>query len=199
MKRKIFIFCVIFLCVFLCFLGYKFFITGNTKNIESTVQADEYILNIKNYNIEARVTVWSNKNSNTYNLRQYKKDGYQKQEIISDNMDQGIIIENKGNELVVKNTKIGLEKVFEDFEEITSNSLGLDSFIEDYKQTEEKKVTEDEKYYMLFADVKKSRNIYIKTKILYINKQNGEIEKIEVKDVNNNRIMLIEYISLEIL
>jgi len=36
MKKKIFIICMIFLCLFLIILGYKFFIPGNNKNIESS-------------------------------------------------------------------------------------------------------------------------------------------------------------------
>lgn len=163
------------------------------------MQADEYILNIKNYNVEAKVTVYSNKNTNTYNLKQYKMDDYQKQEVASSQTNHGIVIENAGNKLTIKNTKLGLEQVFENYEELTKNSLGLDSFIKDYRESEKTEVTEDEKYYMLFAKVKKLQNRYIENKTLYINKETGKIEKIEVKDVNNQRTMFIEYTRLEIL
>lgn len=163
------------------------------------MQADEYILNIKNYNVEAKVTVYSNKNTNTYNLKQYKMDDYQKQEVVNSQTNHGIVIENAGNKLTIKNTELGLEQVFENYEELTKNSLGLDSFIKDYRESEKAEVTEDEQYYMLFAKVKKLQNRYIENKTLYINKKTGKIEKIEVKDVNNQRTMFIEYTKLEIL
>ena len=137
MKKKIFIICMIFLCLFLIILGYKFFIPGNNKNIESETQLDEYILSIKDYELEGNVTVYSNKNINTYKLKQYKKGNYQRQEIINEN--NGLIIENEGNKITIKNTVLDLTSVFENYEEVTKNSIGLDSFIEDYRKTKEKR------------------------------------------------------------
>lgn len=199
MKKKFFIVFVIFLFLFLFVLGYKFFGVGNNKTIESISQVDEYVLNIKNYNVEAKVTVSSNKNSNTYNLKQYKMDDYQRQEIISDEESYGLVIENDGNRLIVKNTGLDLASVFENYDEVTSNSTGLDSFIDDYRNSEQTEVTEDEEYYMLFVKVKNSQNRYIENKTLYVNKKNGELEKIEVRDINNNRTIFIEYTRFEIL
>jgi len=137
MKKKIFIICMIFLCLFLIILGYKFFIPGNNKNIESETQLDEYILSIKDYELEGNVTVYSNKNINTYKLKQYKKGNYQRQEIINDNENNGLIIENEGNKITIKNTVLDLTSVFENYEEVTKNSIGLDSFIEDYRKTKD--------------------------------------------------------------
>jgi len=128
---------MIFLCLFLIILGYKFFIPGNNKNIESETQLDEYILSIKDYELEGNVTVYSNKNINTYKLKQYKKGNYQRQEIINDNENNGLIIENEGNKITIKNTVLDLTSVFENYEEVTKNSIGLDSFIEDYRKTKD--------------------------------------------------------------
>lgn len=199
MKKKIFIICMIFLCLILCIFGYKFFIAGNNKNIENVGQVRDYVLNIKNYNAEANVTVYSNKNSNTYSLKQYKQDDYQKQEIINGNQDYGLIIENEGEKITIKNTKLDLASVFENYKEVANNSMGLDSFIEDYTKSDKTEITEDEQYYILFAKIKDSQNRYIENKTLYVNKKNSQIEKIEVRDINNNRTIFIEYTRFEIL
>lgn len=190
---------MILLCLFLCIFGYKFFIVGNNKNIENVGQVSDYILNIKNYNLDAKVTVYSNKNSNTYSLRQYKKDDYQRQEVISDDENYGLIIENEGKKITIKNTTLDLTSVFENYKEIASNSIGLDSFISDYENSNETKITEDEQYYMLFVKIKDSQNRYIQNKTLYVNKKNSQIEKIEVRDINNNGTIFIEYTRFEIL
>lgn len=199
MKKKIFIICMIFLCLILCIFGYKFFIAGNNKNIENVGQVRDYVLNIKNYNAEANVTVYSNKNSNTYSLKQYKQDDYQKQEIINGDQDYGLIIENEGEKITIKNTKLDLASVFENYKEVANNSMGLDSFIEDYTKSDKTEITEDEQYYILFVKIKDSQNRYIENKTLYVNKKNSQIEKIEVRDINNNRTIFIEYTRFEIL
>lgn len=197
MRKKIFIICMFFLCLFLGILGYKFFTTGNNKNIESEVQFDEYILSINNYDAEAKVTVYSNKNSNTYNLKQYKKENYQKQEIISDNENYGLVIENDGQKITIKNTALDLTSVFENYEEVANNSTGFDSFIDDYKKSDDSELKQEDKYFILKVNIKNPQNIYATSKTLYVNKESSQIEKIEVEDVNNNKTILIEYTRFE--
>ena len=199
MKKKIFIICMIFLCLFLIILGYKFFIPGNNKNIESETQLDEYILSIKDYELVGNVTVYSNKNINTYKLKQYKKGNYQRQEIINDNENNGLIIENEGNKITIKNTVLDLTSVFENYEEVTKNSIGLDSFIEDYRKTKDAETTEEEQCYKVHVKMKDSLNKYVANKCLWINKKSRKIEKFEVSDVNNNKTIFIEYTKFEIL
>ncbi len=199
MKKKFFIICMIFLCLFLIILGYKFFIPGNNKNIESETQLDEYILSIKDYELEGNVTVYSNKNINTYKLKQYKKGNYQRQEIINDNENNGLIIENEGNKITIKNTVLDLTSVFENYEEVTKNSIGLDSFIEDYRKTKDAETTEEEQCYKVHVKMKDALNKYVANKCLWINKKSRKIEKFEVSDVNNNKTIFIEYTKFEIL
>ena len=136
MKKKIFITCMIFLFIFLCIFGYKFFIAGNNKNIERVEDIEGWLENIRNYDIEANVIIYSNKNSNTYNLKQHKKDNYQRQEIFSNDEGNGMIIENEGNRVIIKNTKLELETVFDNYDEVAKNSVGFDSFIEDYENSD---------------------------------------------------------------
>ena len=65
-EEKIFIVAIIFILVISIFYCYKFFIPGNNKTIKDVNELDEYILGMKNYTLEAKITVNSNKNTNTY-------------------------------------------------------------------------------------------------------------------------------------
>lgn len=199
MKKKIFIMCMIFLCLILIILGYKFFIPGNTKNIESEVQLEEYILNINDYELEGNVTVYSNKNINTYKLKQQKKCDYQRQEIVNDDENYGLIIENEGNKITIKNTVLDLTSVFENYEDVAKNSMGLSCFIEDYRETKDAEITEEGQCYKISVNVRNSQNKYVASKCLWINKKNRKIEKFEVSDINNNKTIFIEYTKFEIL
>ncbi len=198
MKRKIFIVCMIFLFLISCVFGYKFFITGNNKNIDNIGEINDFILQIKNYDVEANVTIYSNKNSNTYNLKQRKVEDYQIQEI-NDNEGNGLIIENDNNKVTIKNTKLSVEEVFENYNEVAKNDVGFDSFIENYENSDDVEITENEKYYIVFVKIKNSRNKYIENKTLYIDKTENRPEKIEIKDVNNKETIIIEYTKFQIL
>lgn len=190
---------MIFLFLILAIYGYKFLTNGNNKNIENIGEIEGFILEIKNYEVEANVTINSNKNTNTYRLKQKKVDNYQVQEIASNDEEKGIIIENEGNKLTIKNTKLSLEKFFDNYDEIAKNSVGFDSFAKDYSDSDDKEITEDDNYYIVFVKIKNSKNMYVENKTLFINKKNNNIEKIEVRDVNNNKTIVIEYTKFQIL
>ena len=160
---------------------------------------NNYISSIKEYNAESKVTVNSNKNSNSYTLLQSNYDGISRQEIRSTENDSGIIIENVDNCLTIKNTQLPVEKVFSDYAGVIKNSVGLDSFIDDYLCTENKEVIDKDGYYIISVRNKNSQNKYSLSKTLFFNKEKSSIEKIVVKDINNNETTVIEYIKLEIL
>lgn len=199
MKKKIFIIFLFLMLHILFFCCYKFLIPGNNKHIEDVNDLNAYISSIEDYNAESKVIVNSNKNSNVYNLFQSKHDGISKQEIISAENDNGIIIENVENKMIIKNTQLSVEKVFLNYEDVMKNSVGLDSFIEDYLCDENKEILDKEGYYIISVKSKNSQNKYSLSKTLYFNKEKNEIEKIVVKDINNNETTIIEYIKLEIL
>ena len=70
MKKRIFVIYVLLILIVLFSYCYKFFIPGNTKSIENVNDLNEYLSKINDYSVEAKVTVNSNKNSNSYNLKQ---------------------------------------------------------------------------------------------------------------------------------
>ena len=199
MKKKIFIIFFILILHISIFCCYKFIIPGNNKHIEDVSDLNEYISSIKEYSAESKVTVNSNKNSNVYTLLQSNCNGVLRQEIRSSENDSGIIIENVDNCLTIKNTQLPVEKVFSNYADIIKNSVGLDSFIEDYLCDENKQTIDKDGYYIISVRSKNSQNKYSLSKTLFFNKEKSSIEKIVVKDINNNETTVIEYIKLEIL
>lgn len=199
MKKKIFIIFLILILHIFIFCCYKFFIPGNNKHIEDVSDLNDYISSIKDYNAESKVTVNSNKNSNGYTLLQSNCNGVSRQEIRNVEDDSGIVIENRDNCLTIKNTKLPVEEVFSDYADVMKNSVGLDSFIEDYLCDENKEVLDKDGYYIISVKSKNSQNKYSLSKTMFFNKEKSSIEKIVVKDINNNETTIIEYIKLKIL
>ena len=91
-----------------------------------------------------------------------------------------------------------MENVFNNYDDVVKNSMGLDAFIEDYESDDKKEILEKDGYYIISVKSKNSQNKYAKSKTLYFDKLNNRIEKIVVKDINNNEMVVIEYIKLEI-
>lgn len=199
MKRKIFIIFLFLILHILFFCCYKFFVPGNNKHIEDVSDLNDFISSIKEYNAESKITVNSNKNSNIYTLLQSNCDGVSRQEIRNVENNSGIIIENVDNCLTIKNTQLSVEKIFSNYAGVIKNSVGLDSFVEDYLNDENKEIIDKDGYYIISVKNKNSQNKYSLSKTLFFNKKENSIEKIVVKDINNNETTVIEYIKLEIL
>lgn len=198
MKRRVFVICVLLFLIILIFYCYKFFVPGNNKCIGNVNDLDEYLLGICDYSVEAKVTVNSNKNSNSYFLKQSCVDGKCVQEVCDSDGGSRLVIENFEDRVVVKNTELSLERVFDSYGEVAMNSMGLDAFIEDYECDDKREVLDRDGYYIVSVRSKNSQNKYAKSKSLFFNKQNNCVEKIVVKDINNNEMVVIEYIKLEI-
>ncbi len=118
---------------------------GNNISNKSADEIEEYILNIDSYYAIAQVTVQSNKSSNTYKLKQeyIKNQNMYMQEVIEPEYIAGVkFIYNEGI-LKIENTNLSLSKLYEEYKYIESNVLSLNSFIEDYANSEEKKCYEE--------------------------------------------------------
>lgn len=198
MKPKVFLVFAILLILFFILICYKFWHVGNNKNIENIDEFDKYISKIKNYKIEGLVTVNSNKNSNTYSLKQECQGGKVIQNIESSDGTK-LTIENYEDKVIVKNTSLGLDKVFNMYKEPFRNSLGLDEFVYDYKLDDRKELAQKDGYYIANVKINNSNSKYLKSKMLYFNIEKNQIEKMEIKDINNNRTIIIEYTMVQIL
>lgn len=199
MKRRIFIVAIIFILVISIFYCYKFFIPGNNKSVKDVNELNEYILSIKKYSLEARITVNSNKNTNTYLLKETNENGISKQEVINEITNNGVSLEYQDEKLTIKNTELGLPRVFADYKELFTNPIDLNSFVEDYKLDDKKDVKTKDDYYIVSVKSMNSQNKYTTHKVLYFSRSKNQIEKMEVKDINNNQTIIIEYSSFKLL
>ena len=202
-NKKLFIFSIIIICLilitFLIKNNYNFSKKGNNMSNKSADEIKEYILNIESYQAIAEVTIKSNKNENTYIVEQRynRENNMYRQEVLEPENIKGVQFIYDGTNLKVENTKMNLNKIYTNYNYIESNELGLASFIEDYKQSNEAKYIEKNGKVILETDVKKA-NKYVANKKLYIDKEKGEIEKLEIEDITQNTRIYILYNKIEI-
>ncbi|MBR1540161.1 MAG: hypothetical protein IJ629_03175 [Clostridia bacterium] len=90
-----------------------------------------------------------------------------------------------------------LEKIYENYQEITDSSLLLSSFANDYKKASYKETKEENE--ILIKVTLKNYNKYIKYKELYLDKDTGIPLKMVIRDSSNNPKIIIEYTNIEIL
>ena len=202
MNKKIIIFCSIFiLIIFLIFFiknNYKNLKLGNNIINQSADKIKENILNIESYKANVQITITSNKNTNTYEADQkyYKKNNLYKQEIISPENIAGVTFEYDGTNLNIKNTKLNLSKIYENYNYIGSNELSLNAFIEDYNNNKSQDYENDEE--IILETVIKINNKYRKVKKLYISKNTKLPTKMEIQDNSQNTLVYILYNEIEI-
>ena len=201
MKKKVFItiiFFTIFFLIFYLIFNYKSLKNGNNNiRIKNEEDVNDYILNISNYEAKIEVIVKSNKNENKYIINQKCLDNYSYQEMEYEN-NKKIIIEHKDNKVIIRNTSLKLEKIYESWEFLIENNLFLTTFVENFKETDEKEILVNENYYVVNLKLKNISNKNVAYKSLYINKNNGKIEKLEIYDINKNRTIYILYKEITI-
>lgn len=204
MKNKKMLIIIIFtilllLIIFFIKNNYKISKHGNNISNKSADEIKEYILNIESYQANATITIKSNKNENTYKVKQQysKENNVYKQEVIEPDNIKGVQFIYDGNILKIENTKLGLSKLYENYNFINSNELSIISFIEDYKANMNSQIKEEDGRIILEAKVK-NENKYVSGKKLYINKAEGKIEKLEIQDITQNTKIYILYNEIEI-
>ena len=196
---------IIFIIVLILILGviliknnYKTSKNGNNISNKSADEIENLILNIGSYEAKANITIKSNKNQNTYVVKQkYNKEGnLYRQEILEPSGIAGTLIQYDGKDLTIKNTNLNVKKIYENYSYIESNILSLASFIEDYKQSESKAIKEENGIVTLQVKLS-NNNKYTMEKTLYINKNENKIEKMEIKDTTQNVRIYILYNEIE--
>ena len=190
---------VLLIIIILVKNNYKNLKNGNNISNKSIDEIKEYILNIESYQANAKIEVSSNKNKNTYIVEQkYIKgtNSYNQKVLEPENL-QGIEFAYDGTNLTVKNSKLNLTKIYTDYKFIGSNELSLIKFIEDYKQNENVKIYEENGKVIMEVKVK-TNNIYTQNKKLYISREMGIIEKMEIEDITQKTTIYILYNKVEI-
>ncbi len=202
MKKKIIIFCLIFILIITTIIliknNYKSIKMGNNIINQSADKIKENILNIESYKAKVQIIITSNKNTNTYEATQkyYKENNLYKQEITSPESFAGTTFEYDGSNLQIKNTKLNLSKIYENYNYIGSNELSLNNFIEDYNNNENQDFENDEE--IILETVVKTNNKYRKIKRLYISKNTKSPTKMEIQDNAQNTLVYILYNEIEI-
>ena len=198
MKKIYIIFVIIFVLIFSIFY-YKKSKLGNTIiNLSKEKNIENILSNNLKYDAKLKVKIYSNKNENEYNLK-IKEDGeYSLLEVTGNKDISGLRIEKKQGDLIVKDSKLKLEKIYEDYKEFTDNSLLLSSFAKEYQETKDRKEEEKDSEFVIKITLK-NYNRYIKYKELYIDKQNGLPKRLIIKDSSKQVKISIEYTNIEIL
>ena len=160
-KKLIFSMFVIFIIAVItifCFFYYK-----NQKNGNNTINKSEEdivndILNLKSYSAKLNITIETNKNKTAYVVVQKLEDGKAVQEVIQPENIAGVITEYDGSNLKIRNNKLNLETTYQNYQYLVENRLWLDSFIEEYKNTDNRKLLSTENEIIL--EVQNNKNPY---------------------------------------
>lgn len=197
-SKKIFI-CISIVLIFSVFFAifyYKNKINGNNINIESKEDIIAYVKNINQYKANIQVTVYSNKNENNYEIYQEVTKEKSIQIVNKPKNIEKLTIEQAGNTVTIKNTKLNLEKIYKNYIEYFSNLLFLDSFS---KELEVKKTDIDIKENSIILKLEhKQDSTYRKYSELELDKKTMKPIKLEVKDKNQKTIICILYTDIEI-
>ena len=187
-----FLLIILTIIIFLINNNYKNQKIGNNKSIE---EIKNYILNIKTYRANLEMTVINNRNENKYKLIQEVKDGYEKQVMQEPEEIKDLEMTYKDGKLEIKNTKLNLNKIYENYLEVSNNNLFLTEFLKCYKEKEG--LIENEENTVIL-NINESKNKYNNIQRLYVNKDSLKPEKLEIYDDNNKLKVYILYNEIEI-
>lgn len=190
---------IIFLIITVIIIVIKNEKMGNNIINKNTDLIVNNILNMKSFEANVEIIVISNKNQNTYKMKQQNIENEMYKQIIDEPAQiAGTEIIFEKNRLEIKNTKLNLSKIYEDYQYISENSLLLSSFVKEYKVEIEKIQTENDEQIILELKLKNNDNKYTKYKVLYIDKNTGKPLKMEIKDISQNVRVYILYNEIKI-
>ena len=170
---------------------------GNNLSNKTNQEIEEYILSIRSYNAKIEVEIQSNKNKNKYVLEQkYAEPNVQKQIVLEPSNIEGLETIFDGNNLKINNTKLNLSTVYENYSDVTSNFLWLNTFTEEYKKMiETGKQNIIEQNGIIIMEIKDADEL---NKKLYIDRKTGKPIKMQIKNVSKNTTVYILYNEIEI-
>ena len=182
-----------------CFIknNYKNLKSGNNMSNKNLKEIEEYILSIRSYNAKIEVEIQSNKNKNKYVLEQkYAEPNVQKQIVLEPSNIEGLETIFDGNNLKINNTKLNLSTIYENYSDVTSNFLWLNTFTEEYKKMiETGKQNIIEQNGIIIMEIKDADEL---NKKLYIDRKTGKPIKMQIKNVSKNTTVYILYNEIEI-
>ena len=184
---------IILVLIFFIQIAYKNIKDGNNI-IKSEIDLIEYILNISSYQAKLEVTINSNKTTNKYVLEQYYlQPNYSKQIVKEPSNIKNLEIIYNGSDLEIRNTNLGLSKIYENHNYLNENILWLNYFIFNCNS---KGYTIKEMDNELVLETKIEKYNY--QGILYINKKTSLPIKMEILDDSNKNKVYIEYKEIKL-
>lgn len=201
-KKKIIMIGIFIIIAFVVFFfvknNYKKINIGNNITNKSIEEVEEYILNISSYKARIEVEVQSNKNENKYVLMQkYTSPNISKQEVIEPSNIKGIETICDGSNLTINNSNLGLSSIYENYQYMVDNCLWITSFIEDYKNCNEKSIKEENNEIIMETKARVESK-YIAYKKLYIDTKTYKPTKMLIQDINKKTLVYISYNEIEI-
>lgn len=194
-RRKLFVFVLICITVFLSFY-YILQSFGNNKTINQDMIANKILKRFKNYEAKINVCVISNKNENYYMMEQFVDEYSSKLIISSPENVKGIVIENSNGDLKILNSVLNMEKVYDNYGILLTNSLYLNTFLEDslkYGFT----FKENSEEIIINIDINDSTNTYAEEKELHLDR-NYMPKSLIIKDNTNRARIRILYTDMKI-
>ena len=202
-KSKKFLFIILAIAILLVVISiifskksYETINIGNNNLNKTLEEVEDYILNIKSYTATIEVTVNSNKNSNKYLIKQSHQEENDEQEVIEPGNISGVKITYKDSSLKVENSKLNLEKIYNNYPYIESNILWLNSFIEEYKNSTQKGISEKNEKIIMQIRRKNDKKTAIEELIL--DKKTLKPTQLSIMDNNKNTIVYILYNEIEL-
>lgn len=199
-NKKVFVIAIIaiiliFLTIFLVYY-YKSRKSGNNIINKSEEQLIEDILNIKAYNAKLDITIETNKNVTKYVVSQKVENEKSIQEVLKPENIAGVVTEYDGEQLKIRNNKLNLETTFQNYQYIVENKLWLNSFTNEFKESNKTKV--NSKIDEIVLEINNTENLYDTCKRLYIDKKTGKPTKLEIEDINKKMLVYILYTEISI-
>ena len=202
-KSKKFLFIILAIAILLVVISiifskksYETINIGNNNLNKTLEEVEDYILNIKEYTATIEVTVNSNKNSNKYLIKQNHKEKNDEQEVLEPDTIKGVKLTYKDSSLIVENSNLNLEKIYNNYPYIESNILWLNSFIEEYRNYEQRNITEQNEEIVM--QIKRKNDKKIATEELILDKKTLKPTKLSIMDNSKNVIVYILYNEIEI-
>ena len=202
-KSKKFLFIILAIAILLVVISiifskksYETINIGNNNLNKTLEEVEDYILNIKEYTATIEVTVNSNKNSNKYLIKQNHKEKNDEQEVLEPDTIKGVKLTYKDSSLIIENSNLNLEKIYNNYPYIESNILWLNSFIEEYRNSEQRNITEKNEEIVMQIERKNDKKIA--TEELILDKKTLKPTKLSIRDNSKNVIVYILYNEIEI-
>ena len=202
-KSKKFLFIILAIAILLVAISiifskksYEIINIGNNNLNKTLEEVEDYILNIKEYTATIEVTVNSNKNSNKYLIKQTHKEKNDEQEVLEPDTIKGVKLTYKDSSLIIENSNLNLEKIYNNYPYIESNILWLNSFIDEYRNSEQRNITEKNEEIVMQIERKNDKKIA--TEELILDKKTLKPTKLSIMDNSKNVIVYILYNEIEI-